>query len=98
MARRPLRLLHTSDVHVAGDALSADGLDRVVTTALDLDVDLVVIAGDLFDNARVAAETVEATIAQLGRLTMPVVVIPGNHDCVDERSIYLRADLTAAGD
>jgi DNA repair exonuclease SbcCD nuclease subunit len=74
------------------------GLQAVVRTAVDCDVDIVLIAGDLFDSARVGDEAVQGTIAELGRLGRPVVVIPGNHDCVDERSIYHRVHLSSAGD
>lgn len=72
-------------------------LHRVVTAALDAKVDMMMVAGDLFDNARVASAVVEETLGELARLNMPVVVIPGNHDCVDEISIYRRVDLRAAG-
>lgn len=96
-ARAPLQLLHTSDVHIAGDERSAAGLRSVVDVALEREVDAVLIAGDLFDSARVPDDAVDVTLGELGRLTMPVVVIPGNHDCVDQRSIYRRVDLTRAG-
>jgi exonuclease SbcD len=95
--RAPVRLLHTSDVHVAGDEPSIAGLRSVVDTALERAVDVVLIAGDLFDSARVPDPAVEETLEQLARLTMPVVVIPGNHDCVDQGSIYRRVDLSRAG-
>ena len=75
-----------------------EGLRAVVGKANDLDVDIVLVAGDLFDNARVGDEAVALTISELSRFERPVVVIPGNHDCVDERSIYHRVDLTSAGE
>jgi DNA repair exonuclease SbcCD nuclease subunit len=95
--RRPVRMLHTSDIHIAGDAPSMEGLRAVVGKANDLDVDIVLVAGDLFDNARVGEEAVSLTLSELGRIRRPVVVIPGNHDCIDAQSIYRRVDLTAAG-
>lgn len=95
--RPPVRMLHTSDIHIAGDASSMEGLRAVVGKANDLDVDIVLVAGDLFDNARVPDEVVALTISELGRIRSPVVIIPGNHDCVDERSIYHRVDLRTAG-
>jgi DNA repair exonuclease SbcCD nuclease subunit len=91
-------MLHTSDVHIAGDEASIEGLRAVVRTAVECDVDIVLIAGDLFDSSRVRDEAVERTIAELGRLGRPVVVIPGNHDCIDEQSIYHRVNLSGAGD
>jgi exonuclease SbcD len=96
--RPSVRLLHTSDIHIAGDRPSLEGLQAVVETANQLDVDIVLVAGDLFDSARVADEAVGLALSQLGRFQRPVVVIPGNHDCVDDRSIYHRVDLTTAGE
>jgi DNA repair exonuclease SbcCD nuclease subunit len=70
----------------------------VVETALEEAVDGVLIAGDLFDSARVPVEALDDTVRQLSQLSVPAVVIPGNHDCVDERSIYHKVDLREAGD
>lgn len=92
-----VRLLHTSDLHIADGQDPAEPLRIVVDAASAGDIDLVLIAGDLFDHARVRDETVGAAIDELSRLDRPVVVVPGNHDCVGERSIYHRADLTTAG-
>ena len=58
--------------------------------ANDLGVDLVLLAGDFFDNNRVDDEVVEITIQHLGRLKMPVVLLPGNHDQLDQYSVYNR--------
>ena len=91
-------MLHTSDVHIAGDRGSIDGLRAVVDTAIECDVDIVLIAGDLFDSSRVNDDAVAETVDELRRLRRPVVVVPGNHDCVDQYSIYRRVDLTVAGD
>jgi exonuclease SbcD len=93
-----VRMLHTSDIHIAGDLVSMAALRAVVATAVESEVDIVLIAGDLFDSSRVRDDTVELTLQELGQLPMPVVVIPGNHDCVDERSIYHRVDLSSAGE
>ena len=62
MPPRRLTILHTSDCHLDGDAPWRDGrhatsehfaaFRAVVDRAIALDVDLVVIAGDLFDSNR----------------------------------------------
>jgi DNA repair exonuclease SbcCD nuclease subunit len=91
-----VRMLHTSDIHIAGDQASMDGFQAVVSTAIDCDVDIVLIAGDLFDSSRVREDTVAQTVTELRRLGRPVVLIPGNHDCIDARSIYHRVDLSDA--
>ena len=95
--RRVLRALHTSDVHVADNESSVAALAATVDIALREQVDLVIIAGDLFDHARVSDRTADVVIAELARLSQPTVVIPGNHDCIDELSIYRRVDLARAG-
>lgn len=95
--RSAVRLLHTSDVHIAGEDDSLQALRAVIDTAARCDVDLVLIAGDLFDNSRVPAAVADQVTTELERLARPVVVIPGNHDCMDEGSIYHRVDLTRAG-
>jgi exonuclease SbcD len=97
-ARRPtVRVLHTSDVHLTDNPSSTAGLVRAVDVALERNVDLVLIAGDLFDHSRVEEATVRRAIEQLERLHQPAVVIPGNHDQVDDRSIYNQWDLESAG-
>jgi len=97
-SRRPtVRMLHTSDVHLTDNPTSTGGLIRAVDVALDRNVDLVLIAGDLFDHSRVGMATVGRAIEQLERLRQPAVVIPGNHDQVDEHSIYNQVDLESAG-
>ena len=69
--RRPLRILHTADVHLGsdgyGDAAQQAAHDerhrhafrQVIDLALLDDVDLVLIAGDLFDHNRVPDELVQ---------------------------------------
>jgi exonuclease SbcD len=98
MTIRPsVLVLHTSDVHIGDDDASHAALHAVVDTALEANADLVIIAGDLFDHDRVSQDAAERVIAELARLHQPTVIIPGNHDSIDDRSIYLRVDLTDAG-
>jgi DNA repair exonuclease SbcCD nuclease subunit len=105
--RRSLRVLHTADVHLGSDGYGGPAeqeahrarerrvLERVVDRALGDRVDLLLIAGDLFDHNRVPDETVEFVRGQLDRLRSPVVILPGNHDCLRTSAIYDRHDLTA---
>lgn len=48
--------------------------------------DAVVLAGDLFDSARVTPESVEALAAGLEACAVPVFIAPGNHDPAAELS------------
>jgi DNA repair exonuclease SbcCD nuclease subunit len=102
---RPTRIVHTSDVHLGaytgneGDRwderrrLIETAFRRVIDLANTSDADLLVIAGDFFDNDRVPPETVSFAIEALRRVEGKVVILPGNHDPMDEGSIYWRNDF-----
>jgi len=85
-----MRLLHTSDLHLGrslnGHDLSvAQGafLDRIVETAVKRAVDVVLVAGDVYDRTLPPVESVaafESFLVRLHALGIPVVVISGNHD------------------
>jgi DNA repair exonuclease SbcCD nuclease subunit len=106
-SRRPLRVLHTADVHLDSDgygnaeqqAAHGEGgrrvVQRIVDRALTDHVDLLLIAGDLFDHNRVPDETVAFVQTQLSRLGHPIVILPGNHDCLRVNGVYDRHDFTA---
>ena len=106
--RESLKLVHTSDVHLdsRGSPTTADGFRNraerafagVVDTALDEAADLLLIAGDLFDNNRVDDSNIEFVYQQLARVTCQVVMLPGNHDVHDERSVWNRFHFDEAGD
>ena len=86
-----MKILHTADWHL-GKKL--DGFSRleeqilvmneIVEIADEQQVDLVLVAGDLFDNFNPSVEAVELFYKTLKRLSSngkrPVVAISGNHD------------------
>lgn len=74
-----------------------ESLAAVVDLALVREVHIVLIAGDLFDHARVKQELVDQTLLELARMNQPVVIIPGNHDPIGHGSLYERVDLRKAG-
>ncbi len=97
---RRLRVVHTSDVHLETDTFGAgprgeelrrrvrQAFASVVELANARHADLLLIVGDLFDSARVSEEGLAFALDTIGKARMPVVMIPGNHDAHDERSIY----------
>lgn len=113
-----LRLIHTADVHLGarhddlGDQAAAQrerqfaAFVATVDLALAEKVDLVLIAGDLFDSNVQPRRSVERVAAQLQRLVsakIRTVIIPGTHDCYERSSIYRAYDLkslsgSASGD
>ncbi len=97
---RSLKITHTSDVHLNDEADGVrvrEAFAQVVDTVLDTASDLFLIAGDLFDHNEVRRGTVEFVYTQLARVSCPTVIIVGNHDCWDERSIIRRMDFRKAG-
>jgi exonuclease SbcD len=101
-----LRLLHTSDWHLGrqfhGLSLldeQARAMDRLVELAGEAAVDLLVIAGDLYDRAIPPADAVRLftdTLARLRATGASVVAIAGNHDSHVRVSVYDEL-LTAQG-
>jgi DNA repair protein SbcD/Mre11 len=100
-----MRLLHTSDWHIGrslhGTDLLAEqeavlsGLAAVVTAE---QVDVVVIAGDVYDRAVPSADAtavLSRVVARLRRAGAAVVLTPGNHDSA--RRLDAFSELLAAG-
>ena len=85
-----MRLLHTSDWHVGKTIRGisrADEhravFDEIVGITRDNDVDVVLVAGDLFETAAPGPEAeqiVWATLLELAATAQHVIVIAGNHD------------------
>jgi DNA repair exonuclease SbcCD nuclease subunit len=108
-----LRILHTADVHLGarytdlGEVASAQrerqfaAFKTTIDLALAERVDVVLIAGDLFDSNTQPTRWVERVAAELARLVrsrIRTVIIPGTHDVYDDASVYRAHDLkTLAG-
>ncbi|WP_291119481.1 metallophosphoesterase family protein [Empedobacter sp. UBA7248] len=86
-----MKILHTADWHLGKKLDSFSRLEEqvlvmneIVEIADQQQVDLVLIAGDLFDNFNPSVEAVELFYKTLKRLSnsgkRPVVAISGNHD------------------
>src|SRR5215212_1599064 len=102
-----LRLLHTADVHLGArhadlGARAAAQRERqfaafvaTVDLALSERVDVLMIAGDLFDSNVQPRRSVERVAGQLRRLVaarIRTVITPGTHDVHDGASIYRAHD------
>ena len=100
-------MLHTADVHLESDSYGrADEqaahrqhlrgvFSRIVGLALADDIDLLLIAGDLFDHNRVSDDAIAFVRTELSRLRQPVIILPGNHDALYANAIHDRHDLGA---
>ena len=63
--------------------------------SLSEDVDLILLAGDLFDGERVYPETIECIRQTLAQIQVPVFIAPGNHDWLSRQSPYRQVDWPA---
>lgn len=89
MKRQHLTIAHISDIHCGHALFDGELLDYVLTEILELDPDLVVVAGDLTSEGY-APEFREAK-KYLDRLNdLEMVVIPGNHDLKNVGFLHFR--------
>ncbi|MEW1725039.1 exonuclease SbcCD subunit D [Streptomyces sp. NPDC093109] len=113
-----MRILHTSDWHLGRsfhrvgllDAQAAF-LDHLVATVRTHDVDVVVVAGDVYDRAvpsLSAVELFDRTLHRLADAGVPAVMISGNHDSarrlgvgaglMGRAGVHLRTDPAGCGE
>ena len=90
-------LVHSSDLHVDEDAAigacSGDGtasLRAVLATARALRADIVLLAGDTFENNQLSPAILDRARRLLAEAVMPVVILPGNHDPALAGSVFVR--------
>ncbi len=86
-----MRILHTSDWHIGRQFHQVNlledqrhVLDQIIVLAEEKQVDVVIIAGDLYDRAVPPASAVslvdEVLSVLCNQLSIPVILISGNHD------------------
>ena len=102
------KILHTADIHLGRKfpGLGEKGVSQreqvrstfknIVILAVDEKVDLVLIAGDLFDSNQQPQRNIDLVTEQLKLLeknNIPVCLIPGTHDRFDSSSIYRKVNF-----
>jgi DNA repair exonuclease SbcCD nuclease subunit len=101
-----MRFLHTADMHLGTAFRSRSQVGRelqealrrsfedLATAAIERQVDMVLIAGDLFEANRVqdiSLATRAGVLTTLGRLAeagIPIFIAPGNHDPITPAGVY----------
>lgn len=102
-----MRILHTSDWHLGRQlhnvSLLEDQrhmLEQVITIIRDQDVDVVIVAGDIYDRSvppAAAVELLDETVNRIcNELNKELIVISGNHDS-GERLGFGARQMTTAG-
>lgn len=100
-----VKILHTADIHIgAGDSfLGANAearrfetlitFERIIDTAVKNGVQLIAIAGDLFDNDNPEAVFVDAVFNKIAACGIKVVYCAGNHDPLNANSPFVTSTL-----
>jgi DNA repair exonuclease SbcCD nuclease subunit len=90
-------LVHSSDLHVDEDrdavVRSGNGtasLRSVLATARAVRADVVLLAGDTFENNQLSLAILGRARGLLADADLPVVILPGNHDPALADSVFVR--------
>ncbi|HSF59546.1 MAG TPA: metallophosphoesterase [Candidatus Binatia bacterium] len=92
-------IVHSSDLHLGVDDSFSNSdslavLPKVLTTAAAVNADVVLLAGDTFDNHRQPLELLERAAQMMRDYQRPIVILPGNHDPLTPDSVYRRGGLS----
>ena len=103
-----MRFVHTADwqlgmtrhflVGEAQPRYSAARRDAVAglgPLAADVSAEFVVVAGDVFEHNQLAPQVISQSLEAMRAITVPVYLLPGNHDPLDASSVYTSALFTA---
>jgi DNA repair protein SbcD/Mre11 len=100
-----VKLIHTADVHLDAPmrSLGKRGADlrrrtweaweRVIEATIERKVQLMIVAGDLFDERNPAKATLDRAFRGIERLAtatppIDIVLLPGTHDCWAEETLW----------
>ena len=91
-------IVHSSDLHLGVDDSFSNSdslavLPKVLATAAAVAADVVLLAGDTFDNHRQPLELLERAAQMMRDYRNPIVILPGNHDPLTPDSVYRRGGL-----
>ncbi len=100
-SQRDVVIVHSSDLHLGIDDsfepsrsfASLATLETVLNTAAEARADVVLLAGDTFDNHRQPVELLEQVARIMRDYKNSIVILPGNHDPLTPDSVYRRAGL-----
>ena len=100
-----ITLLHTADWHIGKGfhrfvdrpdirhrltRARLDAVDRVGRCAVEVGAAAVLVAGDVFHTSEVPDSVVVELLDRVGRVGVPVIAIPGNHDHAGEGTVWRR--------
>src|SRR5690606_36728199 len=99
-----LRILHTADWQIGRqyarfeleDAAALaearfKAIERLATLATEHRVNLLIVAGDLFDSQTLSDRNLRRSFNAMARFNGPWLFLPGNHDAALPQSVWTRA-------
>jgi DNA repair exonuclease SbcCD nuclease subunit len=104
-----MKFVHTADwqlgmafghIHEKAEALRQariDAVKQVIALAEKEAADFVIAAGDLFDDNRIAPAILEEVARIIKRSSVPIYMLPGNHDPLTQDSPYVRCPELFSG-
>ena len=103
---RNIKLLHTADIHIgAAESFLGSSADerrfetlitfeKIIDMAIKENVDLIAIAGDLFDSNNIEERFISAAFEKIGAAApIKVVFAAGNHDPLNSKSPFITHEL-----
>ncbi len=103
---KTVKILHTADIHIGAAesflGISADTrryetlmtFERILDLGLENGVELILIAGDLFDSNRIEERFTEAVLNKISSVApIKVVFVAGNHDPLNAESPFVTHNL-----
>jgi DNA repair exonuclease SbcCD nuclease subunit len=95
-ANGELIVAHTSDLHLGGrwhKGGEFDSLRAVLDAAGETRAQVLILAGDVFDSHRAAADIVEGAVEMMAAAACEIVILPGNHDPATPDAVYRRESI-----
>ena len=96
-----IRFIHTADWqlgmtrrYLSGEAQArfsqarVDAIRRIGAVTKEEGAAFIVVAGDVFETNQVDPKTVRRTLEALSEVSVPVYLLPGNHDPLNAASVY----------
>jgi len=78
----------TDEAQARYSAARLDAVNAIGALANDKKCDFVLVCGDVFESNHVDRQIIVRTLEALNNYSMPVYLLPGNHDPLDASSVY----------
>lgn len=90
------RLFLDDDAQARFEQARIDAIRTIARVAREQDCAFVVVAGDVFESNHLQPRTIGRAIEALRDVSVPIYLLPGNHDPLDPSSILTRSEFVEA--